>query len=435
MNHDNSSNLNTFYSSTNMYHDISEVVWKNVTIYKDQVSFIISDSNTESFIDIDYNKKWQKFIEYLKNMEWFDESDLYLWVKYISIDTIWYFSVIDWIENLTIKEIEKLVSHLEMKLDDFKVVINKLVNVWIDINIGNIIKYFWIFRYLNDKEFEVVSSILKEHKYLLYNKVFIDLISQSSFYDIILWLEDLNKDLNIVNILEYKIQYINPTFNEMKYENTDTPKNYNFWYPDNSINIWDYTKDSFPFIGLDICSEFNSSQNHTFKEQVELTNIIWTVDATMNSWLDRALWWNRDAKKYADLMLKKSSKMLESFDYDPISLLKLKWPNWAFVYIVGDNWNHRIVAWKMANLPFVDAKVSYINFPKNIKLNDKDIDDFQNRINLWIIDWYIENNILYINNILFDWAYLERDSLFKYISVYEMVYPDSFSKIKKILEL
>ncbi len=417
----------------NFNDDYWVLKWNNVFNRDVNLATNYYKSSIDSLLNIwnksNYKSNWKMYLEYLRGIQWIYENSLYT----IDIEILWFLSNLKWAYNITEEIWNKIFNFINIDIEILKNTVNKMSDLWIEINIKNFVSFFYKLNYnISDYELFVLKKLLKKDHNLLNNDTFLKIFF-NDFYDIILSLEEIWKEINIINIIDYKIIFKSRPFKYKRFENTDNPKTYENWSPDNNLDIDSYEDNSFPILKSSICWNFWYWKRHETKEQIDLEKIIWSIDQSMNSWTNRSLAWKRDSREYAKLLIKKSDKMLNSFDEDPIKLLKIKWIDWNFVYIISGDWNHRVSAWKMAKLPFINAEVSRVDFPKTINISSEEINDYQNRINNWLIEWYIENNTLHLKSILFDWAFLKKQELIEYIDFYKSIYPNSFEEIKSIL--
>ena len=388
----------------------------------------------------DLLNRWKEFIEFLES----SVEDFYMFTMLYSkkwdLRSIWFISQLKSFWDFTQEELSIFFSIVTEEYNETLDVLNKL-EVWLwSLTMKDILKYYFVFKWMDDEYLKVFASYSDKHKL---RKLIEDSTELNREYDynyISECLVQLWKEMSVENILWYTSNY-KIRFKEQKIENFSEKwdLSYDDWEPQVLISSQEEFKkvwESKHFLPHGIF-KYNMWWHHSYKERIDPNLIVWTF----YSWFPGWFWGNWNWKFSTEKIYWYSLKMLEgSWDYDTfqsdsVKLVKLIWPDRKNIYIVWSNWNHRTSVAKIVWLPFFDAEVKNYTVSKIILENKKMIKDFRNRINLWLIDWDINWDTLTVSSTLFDWVDLPKKELFKYIDFYESMYPWSFDIYRDKLAL
>ena len=389
----------------------------------------------------DLSTKWSEFIESLdKSVEDFYMFP-FLYSKKRDLRSIWFISQYKAFWDFIPEDLSIFFSIVTKKYSEVLDVINKL-EVWLwRLTMKDILKYYFVFRWMDDDYFKIFSSYSDKNKLRKLIEDSTKLHREYDYNDIYEGLVELWKKMTVENILLYTTTY-NIRFREQKIENFSEKwsLSYDDWVSQVSISSQEEFKkigESKDFLPHGIF-EYMRDWFHCYKERVDPALIVWTFCTQLPHW-----WWDSTREwKYSTkqiywywLDMLNGNWDYDAFQGDIIKLMKLIWPDGNSIYMVSVNWNHRVSAAKIVWLPFIDSEVSnYTVF--EIRLEDKDmIKDFQNRINVWLIDWEINWDTLTVRSTLFDWAELPKKELFRYVDFYESMYPWSFDIYRDKIEL
>jgi len=359
-------------------------------------------------------------------------------VSYWNSESLWSFLELKGIEHIWPEEISKIGYLLEDSPSKINWLISELEKYLWDVTAKEFIKYY---EFIDQLEPEI-WKILQDYKWDI-RDLFLDWdfnrILWTNSYFIVRIFKEIGKEVTIKNlqnyINKYMIQFKNQvpvniwTFWNVSYDN---------WIPNKTFE----SLEAFKWIWRSLIimphllsdKLWRNTTFHSYKERIDVNQIIWTIDSSVNFWWGSPVRFDptRNVFQYAKKMVSWQWDF-STFDSDPIWLTKIQWPDGNFIYIVTTNWNHRVSAAKISELPYIDACV------KNHKISELEIDnneqllDYQKRIDLWLIVGEIVWDKLIINNTLFDGAELPKNYLQILINNYTKLYPWSFDDIMHLI--
>lgn len=180
------------------------IIWENNTVsswVSELISNILSDSRDRG----------EATIASLKLKDAYKEK-LFMSFQYWNLDTVWIFSQMEWFFDLTPDELSRNSSLLGKDINDIIPVINKMHQVLGDVNLLDIINYFYIFELTDDQAIPFLKANSEEYKTHIDSESGDDYVCK---YWLIDSLKERWKEITIENIWRYNRR----EFEEESYEN------------------------------------------------------------------------------------------------------------------------------------------------------------------------------------------------------------------------
>lgn len=298
-------------------------------------------------------------------------------------------------------------------------------------------KYSWKMIKISDKEMNFLVEQMNHNS--IWQKQVEELLfpptPRMSLLNILEALDELHIKPTVEDVYYYRSTFCIPFSEQIPINiNPWISQSYSSWNPDMTREYIQWLHvDDYPFLPHDITETMLLTGGyHEYKERIDPRLIIWS--ARWESWIDNSLSLGiengRDTYLYARKMIDKDKQILDSFQEDPVVLSKHQWPDGNAIYIITDNWNHRIAAAKIAWVPYVDVRVRHSKIPKQKEIiSQEEQEEILKKISAWLIEGKIEGNTLVIKNLAFTEILLPNDQIRTYISYYEKVHPNGFHNI------
>ena len=373
--------------------------------------------------------------------EFHDDFIQFNHIKEIPPENLWYIHQYFNIHSLTEADLNNLFFILNKPLSIIKKSTENIRILHIPNEWDMFRQYSWELTKISDKEVDFLTNQINQN--LIWRQQLEELLfpwtPRMSLVNILEALDELDIKSTVENIYHYRSTFCIP-FSEQIPVNTNSwiYQPYSSWNPDMTQKYIQqlHTKD-YPFLPRDVTDEmFLSGWCHEYKERIDPKVIIGSKMGWLRweSWIDNSLSLGpengRDTYLYALKMIDKNKQILDSFQEDPVVLSKHQWPDGNAIYIITDNWNHRIAAAKIAWVPYVDVRVRHSKIRKQKEIiSQEEKEEILKKVSAWLIEGKIEGNTLIINKLAFNEVLLSNDKLKTYISYYEKVHPNGFHSI------